>query len=169
MYAISETAAVAIENLTKYMRNQGLAYEEVRLYDDELIGAVAFRRGTTLQNQATEVSNDLLVCASQQHQMVYGASPISRIARADESYDLVFPTPWAARPLLTIWSSQRKEVLLAIPVWSFEGMPNATAKLAIDAHVAWRKAMDKLDKRHLFDTFAGRLGNDFARKHDWRE
>lgn len=165
---ISEAAIVAVESLTKYMRDQGLVYEEVRLYDDALIGAVAFRRGTTLQNQATEVSEDVLMCASQQHQMVYGAAPITRIARTEDSYDLVFPTPWAARPLVTIWSSQRKEVLLAIPVWSFEGMPNATAKLVIDAHVAWRKALDKLDKRHLHAEFAGRLGNDFARRHDWR-
>ena len=73
---ISEAAIVAVESLTKYMRDQGLVYEEVRLYDDALIGAVAFRRGTTLQNQATEVSEDVLMCASQQHQMVYGLSLI---------------------------------------------------------------------------------------------
>jgi hypothetical protein len=159
----------AMNGLVKFVNQQGLAYEEVRLPDDMLIGIAAFKLGSTLGNQAMEVSDDLLMCRSEQHQMIYGALPFSRIARADGSgrFDLVFPTPWASRPLASIWSSDKQEVLLAIPVWSYKGIPNATAKLAIEFHVAWRTAIDRLDKRQLHSELGGRLGTDFARKHGW--
>lgn len=160
-------SAAAIKELVAFVNKQGLAYEEVRLYDDVLIGVAAFRAHSTLHNNQVDVSDDLLMCTSVQHQMVYGALPFTRIARADEGFDLMFPSPWAARPIASVWSSNKKEVLAAIPLWSYQGIPNASAKLGVDFHTAWRKAIDRLDKRQLYYEFGGKLGSDFASKHGW--
>lgn len=160
-------ALAAMKALVDFVNRQGLAYEEVRLYDYALIGVAAFRPHSILHNNQIDVSDNLLMCTSVQHQMVYGALPFTRIARADEGFDLMFPTPWAARPLASVWSSKKKEVLAAIPLWAYERIPNESAKLGLDFHVAWEKAISTLTKRQLYYEFGGRLGSSYVNKHGW--